>query len=91
MGKEMRDEIIWLNRGDFEDRVKRTSLNNVINDNDIFSLPGIDVQLTSFEDKGIIFLRSKAGSKDLEEFAVRKVGGVWKFSLCSQEIEKVKY
>jgi hypothetical protein len=84
-------EAIWLNRNDFEDKVKRSSINNAINDNGIFSLSGIDTQLSSFDDKGIILLRSKPASKELEEFAVRKVNGCWKFSLCSEEIEKVKY
>lgn len=87
-------EVVWLNRNDFVTRIEQgVPTAGLWNKEDIFSLSGIDTQLSSFDDKGVILLRTRTTSikNDLEEFAVRKVGGVWKFSLCSAEIEKVKY
>ena len=84
-------EQIWFNRDEFVMKVQQASWGSLLNENDLFSLSGIDAQLAGFDDKGVIFLRSKPASRELEEFAVRKVGGCWKFSLCSKEIEKVKY
>lgn len=93
VGKEM-SEAIWYNRDDFVRQIERSvPTAGLWNKDDIFSLCGIDTQLSSFDDKGVILLRTctVATNNDLEEFAVRKVGGVWKFSLRSEEIEKVKY
>jgi len=84
-------DVIWLNRDEFVRRVQSVSLSVRVQDGDIFSLAGIDTQLSSFDSKGIILLRTKLGKIDLEEFAVRKVNGVWKFSLSADEVEAVKY
>lgn len=85
-------EIVWLNRDDFVKHVERsTPTAGLWNKEDIFSLSGIDAQLSSFYDKGIILLRTRTNKFDLGEFAVRKINGVWKFSISSQEVENVKY
>lgn len=84
-------EQIWYNRDEFVKRIERSVPNaGLWNKDDLFSLANIDAQLSSFHDKGIIFLRTGTNKSDLEEFAVRKVGA-WKFSFCSEEIENVKY
>jgi hypothetical protein len=85
-------EQIWYNRAEFEELVKRDSMTLRVLDNDyIFSLGGIDKQLNGIRDRGIIFLRTGADWRDLEEFAVYKVNGVWKFSPCSKVIEDLKF
>lgn len=92
VGPKEKSPVIWLNRDEFVKTIERDSLTLRIQDKDsIFSVAGIDNQLSSILDAGIIFLRTGADWKDLEEFAVRKVNGVWKFSMCSQVLEDLKY
>ena len=83
----------WLNRNEFEDLINRSVMSATIADNDIFALGGIDIQLKSFEDMGIILLRTKPwASAPLEEFAALKVGGTtWKFSADAEIVEDIKY
>lgn len=88
----MNSEVIWLNRDEFVKKIESDSMTLRIQDKDnIFSTAGIDKQLASIRDAGIIFLRTGADWRDLEEFAVRKVNGCWKFSLCSKVLEEMKY
>lgn len=91
MGQEMND-VVWLNRDEFVKKVESESLSlRVLSNESIFSISGIDTQLANFDDQGIIMLSTRANRFDFEEFAVRKINGVWKFSLCSQDVEKIKY
>lgn len=83
---------LWMTREEFVKEVENRSMMHAVqNKEDYFSTVNLDSQLANMIDVGIVLLRTKSRSEDLEEFATRKVGNNWKFSFCHQAIDDIKY
>jgi len=83
---------LWMSREEFVKEVENRSMTLAIqNKEDYFSTANLDSQLAHLADAGIVMLRTKLRSEDLEEFAARKVGDHWKFSFCHQMLDDIKY